>query len=95
VEPTKGRSTVARQANQPNQIQITAPFELGLQFLQARRAQNLSWVRLAEQSLRSLADLQRTAGANGASLARLWTAQAGLVRDTANVYRLATTHLAR
>ena len=86
---------MARQTKQPNQVIMTEPFELGLQFLQARRAQNLSWMRLAEQSLRSLADLQRAAGANGDSLARLWTAQAGLVRETANVYRLATTHLAR
>jgi hypothetical protein len=51
-------------------------------------------MRFAEQSLRSVADLLRAAGANGDSLARLWTAQAGLVRDTANVYRLATTRLA-
>jgi hypothetical protein len=95
MEPNQGRATVARQTKQPNQILIAEPFELGLQFLQARRAQNLSWMRFAEQSLRSLAELQRAAGANGDSLARLWTAQAGLVRDTANVYRLATTHLAR
>ena len=86
---------MARRPNQANPILTTEPFELGLQFLQARRAQNLSWMRLAEQSLRSLGDLQRAAGANGDSLARLWTAQAGLVRDTANVYRLATSHLAR
>jgi hypothetical protein len=33
---------MARQSNQPNQILITEPFELGLEFLQARRAQNLS-----------------------------------------------------
>lgn len=34
-------------------------------------------------------------GANGDPLARLSTAQASLVRDTADVSRLATTHLAR
>jgi hypothetical protein len=51
-------------------------------------------MRAAEQSLRSLAELQRIAGANGESLARLSTAHAGLVRDTAGVYRLATSHLA-
>lgn len=70
-------------------------FDLGLQFLQARRAQNLSWMRFAEQSLRSLADLQRAAGPNGASLARLSTTQASFVRDSAKVYGLATAHLAR
>jgi hypothetical protein len=86
---------VARQRNRPNQLPIAEPFELGLRFLQARRSQNLSWMRAAEQSLRSLAELQRTAGANGESLARLSTAQAGLVRDTASVYRVATSHLAR
>jgi hypothetical protein len=70
-------------------------FELGLEFLRARRAQNLSWMLLAEQSLRSVAELQKSAGPSGASLARLWTAQAGFVRDTASVYRAMTTHLAR
>jgi hypothetical protein len=70
-------------------------FDLGLRFLQARRAQNLGWMRVAEQSLRSLADLQRTAGPAGASLARLSTAQAGFVRESAAVYGVATAHLAR
>jgi hypothetical protein len=72
-----------------------AALDLGLRFLRARRAQNLSWMRFAEQSLRSLADLQRAAGPNGASLARLSTAHAGVVRDSAEVYKLATAHLAR
>jgi hypothetical protein len=85
---------VARQRNTQNQIPTIEPFELGLRFLRARRAQNLSWMRAAEQSLRSLAELQRIAGANGESLARLSTAHAGLVRDAAGVYRLATSHLA-
>jgi hypothetical protein len=52
-------------------------------------------MRVAEQSLRILADLQRTAGPSGASLARLWTAQAGFVRDSAEVYGVVTAHLAR
>ncbi len=86
---------MARQSPHPNLIPTAEAFELGVQFLQARRAQNLSWMRFTEQSLRSLADLQRAAGANGESLARLWTAQAGFVRDTASVYRLATAHLTR
>ncbi|MEA2382524.1 MAG: hypothetical protein QOH72_2495 [Solirubrobacteraceae bacterium] len=86
---------MARQPNSSTQSPIAEPFELGLRFLRARRAQNLSWMRATEQALRSLADLQRAAGANGESLARLWTAQAGLVRDTAKVYGLATAHLAR
>ena len=51
-------------------------------------------MRFVEQSLRSLADVSKTAGAGGDSLARLWTAQAGLVADTARVYRSLTTHLA-
>ncbi len=73
----------------------TEGFELGLEFLRARRAQNLSWMRFVEQSLRTVADLQRSVGAGGATLARLSTAHAGLVRDTASVYRSLTTHLAR
>jgi hypothetical protein len=91
----QGRPAVARQSNDSNRIPIAEPFELGLQFLRARRAQNLSCMRFADQWLRSLAGLQRIAGANGAPFARLWTGQAGLVRDAASVYRLATTHLAR
>jgi hypothetical protein len=70
-------------------------FDAGLRFLKARRAQNLSWMRVAEQSLRNLADLQRAAGPGGAALARLSTANAGFVRDSAEVYRVATAHLAR
>jgi hypothetical protein len=83
------------RTNRPDPIPTTEAFDLGLRFLQARRAQNLSWMRFAEQSLRSLAELQRAAGPKGASLARLSTAHAGLVHDTADVYRIATTHLAR
>jgi hypothetical protein len=86
---------MAPTSQYPTATQATEGFELGLEFLRARRAQNLSWMRFVEQSLRTCADLQRTAGANGDALARLWTAQAGLVRDTAGVYRSLTTHLAR
>jgi hypothetical protein len=86
---------VARHANHPTSLAGAEGFELGVEFLRARRAQNLSWMRLVEQSLRSLADLQKTAGASGASLANLSMAQAGFVRDTASVYRSVTTHLAR
>jgi hypothetical protein len=68
---------------------------LGLEFLQARRAQNLSFMRMVEQSLRTLADVQRAAGAGGATWARLSLAQAGVVRDAASAYGVATTHLAR
>jgi hypothetical protein len=77
---------------------ITTPtpgLELTLEFLRARRAQNLSWMSLAEQSFTSMADMQKTAGATGAGLARLWRAQAAMIRDTASVYRSVTTHLAR
>jgi hypothetical protein len=63
-------------------------------FLRARRAQNLSWMRLVEQSLRNLAELQR-ATPGGASLARLSTAHAGFIRDSAEVYKAATAHLSR
>ena len=73
---------------------MPATFDLPLRFLQARRAQNLSWMRLAEQSLRSLADVQRAAP-GGSSLARLSIAQAGFIRDSAEVYKLATVHLVR
>jgi hypothetical protein len=69
--------------------------DFGLRFLQARREQNLAWMRLAEQSLRNVADVQRAVGPGGASIARLSTAQAGFVRSSAEVYRLATAHLAR
>jgi hypothetical protein len=86
---------MAQRSTHPTAMTATEGFELGLEFLRARRAQNLSWMRFVEQSLRSVADLQRTAGASGATLARLSTAQAGLVRDTASVYRSVTTHLAR
>ena len=70
-------------------------FELGLEFLRARRAQNLSWMRLTEQWLTAMAQMQSTAGASGAALGRVWSSQAALVRDTASVYRSLTTHLAR
>jgi hypothetical protein len=86
---------MARTSGYPNPITPTEGFELGLEFLRARRAQNLSWMRLVEQSLTSMAEMQKTAGAGGAALARLWTSHAALVRDTASVYRSLTTHLAR
>jgi hypothetical protein len=86
---------VPRTSDYPNAIAPTQGFELGLEFLRARRAQNLSWMRLAEQSFSSMAELQKTAGATGDVLAKLWTSQAALVRDTASVYRSVTTHLAR
>jgi hypothetical protein len=86
---------VARMSEYPNAITPTEGFELGLEFLRARRAQNLSWMRLMEQSFTTMAETQKTAGASGAALARLWTSQAALVRDTASVYRSVTAHLAR
>ena len=86
---------MARQSHDTSLFTLPDGFDHGLRFLEARRAQNLGWMRLAEQSLRSLADLQRTAGPTGASLARLSTAQAGFVRDSAAVYGVATAHLAR
>ena len=86
---------MARKSEYPNAITPTNGVELGLEFLRARRAQNLSWMRLVEQSFSGMAELQKTAGASGDALARLWTSQAALVRDTANVYRSVTTHLAR
>jgi hypothetical protein len=70
-------------------------FDIGLRFLRARRAQNVSWMHLTEQSLRSLADIQQTGGPGGASLARVSTATARFVRDSMEVYKLATAHLAR
>lgn len=79
----------------PNIVTPTAGFEPALDFLRARRAQNLSWMRVVEQSFTSLAELQKPAGPTGAALARLSTSQAGLVRDTATVYRSVTAHLAR
>jgi hypothetical protein len=86
---------MARRSHDTSLFPVPDGFGLGLGFLQARRAQNLSLMRVAEQSLRILADLQRTAGPSGASLARLWTAQAGFVRDSAEVYGVMTAHLAR
>jgi hypothetical protein len=80
---------------QPNAIPTIAAFNAGLAFLKARRAQNLSFMRLAEQSLRTLADMQVAAGVAGAGLPRLWTAQAELMRNTASVYRSLTAPLAR
>jgi hypothetical protein len=52
-------------------------------------------MRLVEQSFSSMAELQKSAGASGDALARLWTSQAAFVRDTASVYGSVTTHLAR
>ena len=86
---------MARRSNDTSLFPIPDGFDAGLRFLQARRAQNLGWMRLAEQSLRGLAELQRSAGPAGASLARLSTAHAGFVRDSAAVYSAATAHLAR
>ena len=86
---------MARRSHDTSLFPMSDGFDLGLRFLQARRAQNLSFMRVAEQLLRGLADLQRTAGPSGASLARVSTAQAGFVRDSAAVYGVATAHLAR
>jgi len=86
---------MARRSHDTSLFPMSDGFDLGLRFLQARRAQNLSFMRVAEQSLRGLADLQRTAGPSGESLARVSTAQAGFVRDSAAVYGVATAHLAR
>ena len=86
---------MARRSEDTRLLPAQDALNLGLRFLQARRAQNLSWMRLAEQSLRSLADVQRAAGPAGASLARLSTANARFARDSAEVYKLATAHLAR
>ena len=79
----------------PTLTPISEAYDLGFRFLQARRAQNLSWMGLVEQSFRSLAEVQRSVGSAGAPFARLTTANAGLVRETANVYGAATAHLAR
>jgi hypothetical protein len=65
-----------------------------LQFLRARRAFNLSSMRLLEESLRAGAALQRAGGAPWQPLARVSAAQAGVVRDAAAVYGAATAHLA-
>jgi ribulose bisphosphate carboxylase small subunit len=86
---------VAPRSKYPNAITEGQGFVLGLEFLRARRAQNLSWMRMVEQSFRSMAEVQTTAGASGDALARLWTSQAAFVRDTASVYRSVTSHLAR
>jgi hypothetical protein len=64
-----------------------------LQFLQARRAFNLSSMRLLEESLKANAAWQRSGGAAWQPLARVSAAQAGVVRDAASVYRAATAHL--
>jgi hypothetical protein len=67
----------------------------GLQFLRARRAFNLSSMRLLEESLRAGAALQRAGGDAWQPFARVSAAQAGVVRDAAAVYGAATLHLAR
>jgi hypothetical protein len=86
---------MARRSAQPTPVPGADGLELGLEFLRARRAQNLTWMSVVEQSLRTLGDLQKVAGTGGVSLAKLSTAQAGFVRETANVYRSLTSHLAR
>jgi hypothetical protein len=86
---------MARKSEYRQAIPPTEGFALGLEFLRARRAQNLSWMRLVEQSFSSMAEMQKTASTTGDTVARLWSAQAALVRDTASVYRSVTTHLAR
>ena len=86
---------MARKAAYPKATTPIDGFELGMEFLRARRAQNLSWMRLVEQSFSSMAELQKTAGAHGDAVAKLWTTQAAFMRDTASVYRSVTTHLAR
>ena len=64
-----------------------------LRFLRARRAFNLSSMRLLEEVLRAGAVYQRLGGAPWQPLARLSVAQAGVVRDAAAVYGAATAHL--
>jgi hypothetical protein len=86
---------MARTTDTVSVPDIDAAMSFGLEFLKARRAQNLSWAGMVEQSLRTLADVQRTAGAAGDTWARLSVAQAAAVRDAASVYKVATTHLAR
>jgi hypothetical protein len=92
---TKEEGSVDRASNYTKAITPADGFELGLEFLRARRVQNLSWMRLAEQSLTAMAQVQSSAGASGAALGRVWSSQAALVRDTARVYRSVTMHLAR
>jgi hypothetical protein len=69
---------MARRSDTPNVAHLDRTVGVGVDILRAQRAQSLSWMRLVEQSLRALADAQRAAA---------------LVRDTATVYRLATSHL--
>jgi len=85
---------MTRPSQPPNPISTIDAFNPGLAFLKARRAQNLSFMRVAEQSLRTLAAMQAATGAAGAPLARLWAAQAELVHNTASVYRSLTANLA-
>jgi hypothetical protein len=66
-----------------------------LEFLSARRAFNLSSLRLLEESLRASAALQRAGGDAWQPFARVSAAQAGVVRDAAAVYGAATLPLAR
>ena len=86
---------MARTSQYPHAITSSHGFELGLEFLRARRAQNLSWMRAVEQSFSSMAEVHKAAPATGDTLGRVWSAQAALVRDTASVCRSVTTHLAR
>ena len=91
---TTKEGTVPRKSKNAAPLPPAPGFDVGLEFLRARRAQNLSSMRVLEQSLRGFAELQNGLGPAGAALARISSAQAGLVRDTARVYRLATTPLA-
>ena len=62
---------MARKSRYPQAIAPTDGFEVGMEFLRARRAQNLSWMRLAEQPFSSIAELQKTVGGRGDALAKL------------------------
>jgi hypothetical protein len=78
---------MARQLDHPSGAEPV------LQFLRARRAFNLSSMRLLEEALKASAAWQRAGGSAWQPLARVSTAQAGVVRDAAAVYRAATVHL--
>jgi hypothetical protein len=78
---------MARRSETASPVRLDEAAQLGMEFLRARRAQNLSFMRLLEQSLRTLADVQRGAGAGGATFARLSVAQpaeADRIRESAD-----------